>query len=137
MVNYKEILRLAAEGQSQRQIAASMGSSRNTISEVLITAQAQGIAWPLEESVSNEQIGGILFPERYSTVSMYLEPDYAYIHSELAKRGVTLTLLWNEYVQEAESLVYDHAVWRQIPHVGKDHKGHDADSAQARRRYAG
>ena len=104
MVNYKEILRLAAEGQSQRQIAASMGSSRNTISEVLITAQAQGIAWPLEESVSNEQIGGILFPERYSTVSMYLEPDYAYIHSELAKRGVTLTLLWNEYVQKAESL---------------------------------
>ena len=23
---------------------------------------------------------------------MYLEPDYFYIHSELAKRGVTLTL---------------------------------------------
>lgn len=76
MVNYKEILRLAAEGQSQRQIAASMGSSRNTISEVLITAQAQGIAWPLEESVSNEQIGGILFPERYSCILSRTMPTF-------------------------------------------------------------
>ena len=54
--------------------------------------------------MTNEQIEAILFPERYSTVSMYLEPDYPYIHTELAKRRVTLTLLWNEYVQKAESL---------------------------------
>ena len=35
MVNYTEILRLAAEGRSQRQIAASVRSSRNTVSEVI------------------------------------------------------------------------------------------------------
>ena len=28
---------------------------------------------------------------------MYVEPDYPYIHRELAKHGVTLTLLWEEY----------------------------------------
>ena len=104
MVNYKEILRLAAEGYSQRQIAASVRSSRNKVNEVIVTAKNVGISCPLDGSVTNEQIEAIFFPERYSAVSMYLEPDYAYIHTELAKRGVTLTLLWNEYVQKAESL---------------------------------
>ena len=104
MVNYKEILRLASEGTSQRQISVSVGHSRDTVSEFLNAAKAHNLTWPLDESVTNEQIEAILFPERYSAVSMYLEPDYVYIHSELAKRGVTLTLLWNEYVQKAEAL---------------------------------
>ena len=104
MVNYKEILRLASEGTSQQQIAISVGHSRDTVSEFLTAAKAHNLTWPLDESVINEQIESILFPERYAAVSMYLEPDYFYIHNELAKRGVTLTLLWNEYVQKAESL---------------------------------
>ena len=29
----------------------------------------------------------------------YVEPDYAYIHKELAKKGVPLTLLWEEYCE--------------------------------------
>ena len=104
MVNYKEILRLSHEGYSQRQIESSVHCSRHTVRDTLSAAEKSGIVWPLEESVTNEQIEAILFPERHSAVSMYLEPDYAYIHRELAKRGVTLTLLWNEYVQKAESL---------------------------------
>ena len=44
MVNYKEILRLASEDHSQRQIAISVGSSRNTVSEVIKAAKANGIA---------------------------------------------------------------------------------------------
>lgn len=89
MVNYKEILRLASEGTSQRQIAVSVGHSRDTVSEFLAAAKVHNLSWPLDESVTNEQIEAILFPERHSAISMYLEPD----HSELAKRGVTLTLL--------------------------------------------
>ena len=46
MVNYKEILRLAHEGYSQRQIATNIGNSRNTVSEVLDAAKAANIAWP-------------------------------------------------------------------------------------------
>lgn len=104
MVNYKEILRLSHTGYSQRQIESSVHCSRHTVRDTLAAAERSGIAWPLEDSVSNEQIELILFPERHSAVSAYLEPDYAYIHRELAKHGVTLTLLWNEYVQKAESL---------------------------------
>ena len=80
MVNYKEILRLSHEGYSQRQIESSVHCSRHTVRDTLSAAEKSGIVWPLEESVTNEQIEAILFPERHSAVSMYLEPDNAYIH---------------------------------------------------------
>lgn len=104
MANYKEILRMASEGRSQRQIAVSVGSSRNTVSEILVTAQAQGITWSLEEPIRNEQLGSILFPNRHVGESEYLEPDFAYIHAELSNPKVTMTLLWDEYRRKAEGL---------------------------------
>ena len=104
MVNYKEILRLSAEGNSQRQIAAGSGNSRNTVIEVLESAKSHNVTWPLDESVTNEQLEAILFPNRYASDNAYLTPDFAYIHKELAKPKVTLTLLWDEYRQKAETL---------------------------------
>lgn len=104
MVNYKEILRLLHEGYSQREIERSLHTSRRKIREFLDAASKHNITWPLEEAVTNEQLEAILFPERYALTSTYLEPDYTWIHSELAKRGVTLTLLWDEYRRKAESV---------------------------------
>ena len=97
MVDYREILRLNHEGQYQRQIAASVGSSRNTVSEVLAAAPAMGIEWPLDESVTNAMLKDLLFPDRGASVIVYEEPDYQYIHAELARPGVNLTILHQEY----------------------------------------
>lgn len=36
--------------------------------------------------------------------SEYLEPDFAYVHAELSKPKVTLTLLWDEYRRKSEEL---------------------------------
>ena len=47
MVNYREILRLQSQDYSQRQVAASVHSSRSTISEIIKLADEKGIAWPL------------------------------------------------------------------------------------------
>lgn len=44
MVNYKEILRLASEGTSQRQIAVSVGHSRDTVSEFLAAAKVHNLS---------------------------------------------------------------------------------------------
>ena len=80
MVNYKEILRLASEGTSQRQIAVSVGHSRDTVSgflaaaEFLAAAKVHNLSWPLDESVTNEQIEAILFPERHSAISIRKRP---------------------------------------------------------------
>lgn len=108
MVDYREILRLASEPRnSQRQIAASVGSSHHTVKEVVETARLKGIEGPLEETVSNEMLMSILFPDKYESSSCFLEPDYEYIHKELAKPGVTMTLLWNEYRSNVRSAERD------------------------------
>ena len=88
MVDYRNILRLQSQGHSQREIERELYCSRHTISEVLIRAKAAGIAWPLEDDVTNEDIQAILFPGKYAYASPYTVPDYAYMHRELAKNGV-------------------------------------------------
>lgn len=97
MVNYREILRLHSLAYTQRQIASSVHSSRNTISEVLRLAESIGLSWPLEDSVTNQEIMVLLYPEKLNAVNPRKAPDYSYIHKELAKPGVNLTLLWTEY----------------------------------------
>ena len=58
MVNYREILRLNSLKYTQRQIAASVHSSRNTISEVLHLAEENGLNWPLDENLSQMKKSG-------------------------------------------------------------------------------
>ena len=104
MVDYREILRLNSLRYTQRQIAASVHSSRNTISEVLKLADKIRLSWPLDEQLTNEKIYALLYPDRPEAVNPRKEPDYSYIHRELAKPGVNLTLLWTEYCYECNSL---------------------------------
>lgn len=97
MVNYREILRLDSLGYQQHQIAASIHSSRNTIREVLHASKTKGLTWPLEDTLTNEEILTLLFPAKVEMATKRKEPDYTYIHRELARPGVNLTLLWTEY----------------------------------------
>lgn len=97
MVNYREILRLHSLGQSQRTIRSSAHCSDNTVRTVLEVASQKGIQWPLDDDITNADLERMLFPDKYKSACLYIEPDYPYIHRELAKRGVTLTLLWEEY----------------------------------------
>lgn len=98
MVDYREILRLKSLKYSQRQIAASVHSSRNTISEVIKLADKNNLSWPLDDQLTNEKLYSLLYPDRNrSSQSSRKEPDYSYIHKELARPGVNLTLLWTEY----------------------------------------
>ena len=96
MVDYREILRLQSLGHNITQIAGSLHSSRNTVREVERLADEKGIRWPLGEEVTNPQLYILLYPERQEKANVYLEPDCAWIHRELAKKGVNLTLLWKD-----------------------------------------
>ena len=72
MINYKEILRVLQEDYGRRKIERSLHTSR----ELLDAGKMSNITWQLIEFVINEQIEFILFLKRYSTVCIYLEPDY-------------------------------------------------------------
>ncbi|MCI5648335.1 MAG: IS21 family transposase [Lachnospiraceae bacterium] len=103
MVNYREILRLHSLNYSQREIAASVHSSRSTIQEVLSLASALKISWPLTPEITNAALQSLLYPERAEKNTDRMMPDFPKIHSELAKKGVTLSLLWTEYCTEAHA----------------------------------
>ncbi|MBP3233756.1 MAG: IS21 family transposase [Eubacterium sp.] len=100
MVNYREILRLTSLNYTQHEIAASLHHSRNTIRDVVKMAESVGIQWPLDDTVTNADLKEFLFPDQSSNNPKRREPDYSYIHNELAKPGVNLSLLWSEYCAE-------------------------------------
>lgn len=103
MVNYREILRLSSLGYSQRQIAASSRSSRNTVKDVLEAAHKAEIQWPLDDSATNEALEAAFHPDRIAAVNPRKEPDCVHLHKELARPGVNLTLLWSEYCEECRT----------------------------------
>ena len=103
MVDYREILRLASIPENgQRRIAAIVHSSRDTVRSVLAAAKEAGVQWPLDDDVTNAMLRNILFPTRSVAMPLHVEPDFQYIHRELAKPGVNLTLLWTEYCNRCE-----------------------------------
>lgn len=97
VIKYREILRLQSQEVSKRGIASSCGHSRNTIREVLRRAEEKNIHWPLGKDVTDADLQTILFPEKQIPSDHRRKPDGEYIHKELAKSGVTLSLLWDEY----------------------------------------
>jgi len=83
---------------SSRNIAESLNYSRNTIKKVLDRAKEGNISWPLAGNESNQQLQQKLFGIRVKTSHRKM-PDLEYIHHEMARNGVTLSLLWNEYCE--------------------------------------
>ena len=96
MTDYREILRLDSLGINKTDISTSCCCARNTVASVLKKAKETGITYPLPDDMSDKQLTEKLFPASSVKVT-YKMPDYDYIHREMAKSGVTLTLLWLEY----------------------------------------
>ena len=103
MVDYREILRLHDAGHSIRTIANLVQSSRDTVATTLAQAKAAGITWSPNTTVTNEELQALLFPGKYTQTSPYTAPDCPWIHRELARKGVTLTLLWTEYCEKTRA----------------------------------
>jgi len=93
----REVLRLKAEARlSDRQIAAVIGSARSTVQECLRRTRAAGVTRPLPPECDEEELHARLYP-RAAAPPRYPTPDFAAIHAELARKGVTRMLLWQEY----------------------------------------
>ena len=96
MTGYREILRLSTQGISQRSIAKSCSCSRNTVAKVLAQAEQSKLEWSAIHGLTDGDLQNLLFPNR-TQAELRKIPDCEYIHREMAKSGVTLSLLWNEY----------------------------------------
>jgi len=102
MRKIREILRLKYEaGLSNRAIAGACNISNSTVGEYLRRAEAAGISWPLGE-LSEEELYQKLFGDPVpmpETKSKPL-PDWEEVRKELRKKGVTLQLVWMEYIEK-------------------------------------
>lgn len=93
-----EILRLAREREwSIRQIAESVGAPHSTVGDYLRRFQATGLPWPLPPELDQAALEARLFAPTSSKAVARSLPDWATVHRELQRKGVTLELLWQEY----------------------------------------
>lgn len=108
MRNIRDVLRLDAGGLSNRQIAASLSVSKTTIRNCLRRAAAAGLVWPLPDDLTDAMLEVRLYPPPPSTPGdQRPQPDWAVIHRELKRPGVTLLLLWQEHrAQHPEGFSY-------------------------------
>lgn len=99
MRKIREYLRLRFEaGLSGRQIAASLQVSRGSVGEYERRFAASGLSWPLPAGLSDTALERRLFPPPPAVPSdARVVPDWAVVHRELRRPGVTLMLLWEEY----------------------------------------
>ena len=98
MRKIREALRLRADGFSGRRVAQSLSVGRATISEYFRRADLEGLSWPLAAGLSDMELERRLFPYVPGEARRGVpQPDGAYVHAELRRKGVTLSLLWEEY----------------------------------------
>jgi len=99
----KQVLRLHLEaGLSYGQAGRALGLAKSTVGKICLLARAAGVDWAQAQTLSDEQIEARLYRPPVPRSSRQLEPDWAYIHKELKRPGVTLQLLWEEYAQANE-----------------------------------
>jgi transposase len=93
-----EVLRLRFEaGFTHERIAAATRISKGAVTEYLRRARDAGIDWPLPAQLDDTGLEALLFPRAAPHVERHAAPDFAYIHQEFKRKGVTLMLLWEEY----------------------------------------
>jgi transposase len=108
MRKIREVLRLKHErGCSQRQIQASTGLSKGSVSDYLKRAEKSGMSWDVARDLSDAEVEARLFKAPgYNEPPGRVPIDFEWVHRELKRVGVTLQTLCVDY-QEAAKLSGD------------------------------
>lgn len=99
MRQIRQMLRLARDGVSAREIGRTLGVARSTIQDNLKRATTAGLAWPLAGDLTDAVLEQRLFAHAgvKSGFRRRVEPDWACLACELKRPGVNLMVLWEEY----------------------------------------
>jgi transposase len=98
MRKIREVLRLTlAEGLSRRQVGTAAALPYTTVADYLARARRAGLGWPLPEGMDDAELESRLFSQAAPPTGTRPLPDWAEVHTELRRKGVTLQLLWMEY----------------------------------------
>lgn len=106
VLRYRHTTGLSLEG-----IARALKLSKGVVVKYLNLAAEAGLGWPLPEDLDDGALERRLYRQATARASAFIEPDHATIHQELKKKGVTLTLLWEEYKQTAGNAAYQYTAF--------------------------
>ena len=115
MRKIEEVLRLHHEcGRTNRAIAQAVRTSPTTVGDYRRRAQLAKLPWPLPDGMSEAALEAALFPPLPASKVSRPEPNWAAVHRQVGRSGVTLDLLWQESVSYTHLDVYK----RQGCHAG-------------------
>ena len=98
--NLRKMCRLLLmASMSNREIARQTGLSHNTVDRYRVRVEELKLTWSDVKDIDNFELDAILNDVRHKHRNRFVEPDWKEVHTELEKRGVTLTLLHLEYTQ--------------------------------------
>lgn len=96
MKQIREVIRLHLEHQaSVREIAAACGIGRSTANDYVARIRSAGLSWPSAAELSEDDLRAALFrPDSPRVPLSRALPDFRQTRRELARKGVTLKLVW-------------------------------------------
>jgi len=101
MRRIREVLRLHLQaGLSYNEVGRALKISKSVVGKYVSLARAAGVDWDLAQTLSDEDLDARLFRPAVPRSSHHLAPDFALVHQELKRAGVTLMLLWEEYARD-------------------------------------
>jgi transposase len=103
MRKLREILRLISVGDVPiREIARRTGAAPSTIRATIERIAAANLSWPLPEGLSDSELEARLYKNagKKRGHRRCVEPDWAALHRELKRKHVTLSILWDEYIEQ-------------------------------------
>lgn len=96
-IRAKLIMELREQGVSRRKIASTRHMSMESACEVFDIAAERNIRWEDVADLPDDEAYRLFFPDRHAQESVFEQPDWDYVHKEMSRVGVTLTLLHGEY----------------------------------------
>ena len=98
MRRIRETLRLHLQAElSYNEVARALRISKSVVGKYVSLARVAGVDWDLAQTLSDEELEARLYRPAVPRSSHQLVPDFALVHQELKRAGVTLMLLWEEY----------------------------------------
>ena len=103
MRQVREVLRLKlGAGLSIREIARRLALAPSTVRATIERLAAAGLSWPLPEPLTDAVLEAKLYTNTATKRGhrRHVEPDWALTHRELKRKHVTLSILWDEYIEQ-------------------------------------
>ncbi len=95
----KDVIRLKWEARlSHDKIATALGISKGVVQKYVALAGAAKLDWDEVRDWDEQRLQQALLPASRPP-SGFVEPDWARVHQDLQRKGVTLMLLWQEYTE--------------------------------------